>query len=87
MIRRQNFDRIELDNTWALWDSPAEYAVTVSDDGLRWSEPVATGKGQLGITSIGFPIQTARWIRITQTGSNPTYHWSIYELNVFRGKR
>ena len=87
MQQRQAFDKIVLDNTWALWDSPQEYAVTVSDDGANWSAPIAVGRGQLGITTITFPRQTARWIRITQTGANPTYHWSIYELNVYRGAR
>lgn len=87
MKRTQSFDRIVLDTTWALWDTPTRYEVSVSPDGERWSEPIATGKGELGITTIDFPLQRARWIRITQTGSNPTYHWSIYELNVFRGAR
>jgi hypothetical protein len=87
MQERQSFDRIELDNTWAQWDWPAEYAVAVSDDGVTWSAPIATGRGQPGITTIGFAPQIARWIRITQTGSNPTYHWSIYELSVSRSAR
>ncbi len=84
MKRRQSFDRIVLDNTWAQWDSPQAYEVTLSDDGLNWSTPIASGRGQLGITTIAFPRKTARWIRITQTGVNPTYHWSIYELTVYR---
>jgi hypothetical protein len=39
---------------------------------------------QLGITTITFETQTAQYIRITQTGQNATYHWSIYELDVYR---
>ncbi len=84
MKRAQTFDRIQLDNTWALWDSPTQYAVAVSNDGEKWGSPVATGSGQLGLTSISFPTQHARFIRITQTGSNPQYHWSIYEFDVFK---
>ncbi len=84
MKQPQTFDEIVLDNTWALWDSPAGYSVAVSDDGTNWSQPVARGVGKLGITTITFPEQTARYIRITQTGTNPTYHWSIYELDVCR---
>jgi hypothetical protein len=87
MLRDQTFDKVVLDNTWALWDSPHGYAVTVSEDGAHWSQPIATGSGQLGITSITFPTQTARWLRITQTGSDPTYHWSIFELKVGRNLR
>jgi F5/8 type C domain-containing protein len=80
----KTFSKIVLDTTWALWDSPERYSVTVSNDGLEWGTPVATGSGTPGITSIAFPRQTARFIRITQTGTNTTYHWSIYELDVYR---
>ena len=86
MQQAQTFDKIVLDNTWALWDSPAAYSVTVSNDGTQWSEPIATGKGNLGITTITFPKQSARYIKITQTGSSDKYHWSIYELDVCRTK-
>jgi hypothetical protein len=44
----------------------------------------ATGTGTLGITSIVFPKQLARYIRVKQKGTDPLYHWSIYELSVFR---
>jgi len=83
MQHPQTFARIVLDNTWALWDSPNQYSVAVSDDGTHWGPPIATGCGQLGITTITFPTQRARYFRITQTGSSPTYHWSIYELDVY----
>jgi alpha-L-rhamnosidase len=84
MKRPQTFRKIVLDNTWALWDSPKAYSVSVSDDGVRWSAPVAAGAGQLGMTTITFPPQKARYIRITQTGTDPIYHWSVYELDVYR---
>jgi len=84
MKQPQTFYKIVLDNTWALWDSPNKYAVTVSNDGATWGEPIATGSGQLGMTTITFPVQTARYIRITQTGTNAIYRWSIYELDVYR---
>ena len=83
MKREETFHRIVLDNTWALWDSLVGYAVSVSKDGATWSEPVATGAGELGITSITFPPQTARYVRIAQTGTSSTYHWSIYEFDVY----
>ena len=84
MKQPQSFYKIVLDNTWALWDSPNMYAVTVSNDGTNWGEPIATGSGQLGMTTITFPAQTARYIRITQTGTNAIYRWSIYELDVYK---
>lgn len=80
----QAFDKIVLDNTWALWDSPSQYAVSISNDGINFGRPIATGVGQPGITTISFPRQAARYIRITQTGKNPIYNWSIYELDVYR---
>ncbi len=83
MKREQKFHRIVLDNTWAQWDTPAGYAVAVSNDGTTWSKPVATGSGELGMTNIVFPEQKARYIRVTQTGTNSKYHWSIYELDVY----
>jgi hypothetical protein len=83
MQEAREFSCITLDNTWALWDSPTGYSVTVSNDGKSWSEPVASGAGQLGITAIHFPKQHARHIRITQTGSSSKYHWSIYQFDVY----
>ena len=84
MKTKQSFSKIELENSWALWDSPKEFAVHISNDGKTWSAPIATGKGQLGITPITFKTQASRFIKITQTGSDPTYHWSIYEMQVFK---
>ena len=78
----RNFDKIILDNTWACWDYPRGYAVSVSNDGTNWGAPVASGAGQLGMTAITFPEQTARYLRVVQTGTNDTYHWSIFELDV-----
>ena len=83
MKRDEHFSKVVLDNTWALWDSPETYAVAVSKDGTTWSAPIATGHGALGITTITFPEQTARYLRITQTSTSTKYHWSIYELDVF----
>ncbi len=82
MKRARNFDTIVLNNTWALWDSPEKYSVSVSNDGTSWSDPIATGSGQLGITTIQFANQNARYVRITQTGTSAKYHWSIYEIDV-----
>jgi len=71
MREERSFRRIVLDNTWALWDSPRSYAVSVSGDGRNWSAPIATGAGRPGITEISFPPQRARFIRVTQTGTDP----------------
>ncbi len=83
MKEQQAFNKIVLDTTWALWDSPTQYSVSVSRDGIHWGEPIASGSGELGITTIRFPPQTARYVKITQDETNAQYHWSIYELDVF----
>jgi hypothetical protein len=84
MKAENQFSKIVLENSWALWDSPKEYSVHVSADGKAWGLPIAKGKGQLGITTITFKPQKARYLKIVQSGQDPTYHWSIYELQVFR---
>ena len=63
-------------------DYPRGYQVTVSNDGINWSGPVATGVGSPSITTITFATQVARFIRITQTGSASGTFWSIDEFNV-----
>jgi hypothetical protein len=83
MKKEEHFDKIVLDTTWAVWDAPEQYVVRISNDGKDWSQPIAVGKGSKGLTTITFPQQTARHIRIEQIGTNSLYHWSIYEFDVF----
>ena len=83
MKKEEQFDKIVLDTTWAVWDTPQQYVVRISKDGKEWSQPIVTGKGNKGITTITFPQQSARHIKVEQTGANPLYHWSIYEFDVF----
>lgn len=64
-------------------DYPRGYQVQVSQDGQTWSDPVATGTGHEPYVSIPFGAQTARYIRVTQTGS-ATAWWSIAEVKVFK---
>ncbi|HWD90865.1 MAG TPA: carbohydrate-binding protein [Verrucomicrobiae bacterium] len=64
-------------------DYPRAYQVTVSDDGVNWSSPVASGAGSSSTTTITFATQAARYIRVTQTGSAAGTFWSIDEFNVF----
>jgi hypothetical protein len=63
-------------------DYPRGYSVTVSTDGSTWSLPVATGTGSGQITRITFGSQTARYLRITQTGS-ATGWWGVAEVNAY----
>jgi hypothetical protein len=58
------------------------YRVQVSDDGATWSAPVAEGVGALS-NQIAFTPVRARFIRVTQTGADPNYPWSVQRLRVY----
>ncbi|GER88093.1 glucosylceramidase [Dictyobacter vulcani] len=78
----QTFSQMTLD-AGSDGDYPHGYQVSVSDDGANWSNPVASGNGSAQQPlSISFAPQTARYIRIVQTGSADS-KWSIYEMNVY----
>lgn len=77
------FSQIVLDAGGSSSDYPRGYQVNVSNDGSNWGSPVATGAGSSAVTTITFAPQTARFIRITQTGSVSGLWWSIHELNVY----
>jgi hypothetical protein len=76
--------RIVLDAGSSSSDYPRGYQVNLSNDGVNWGSPVATGTGSSAVTTISFPTNTARYIRVTQTGSAGGLWWSIHEFNVMR---
>lgn len=80
MSKAQSFNTLVLDATGSPSDGPAGYLVEISDDDNSWTE-VASGEDGGAMMFIGFENVTARYIRITQTGSKSNY-WSIHELNV-----
>ena len=80
--KAQRFHKIVLDNTWAIYDFPKSYEVYVSNNGTDWGSPVASGAGELGITTILFPQKTARYVKIVQTGTKDK-PWSIFEMNIY----
>ncbi len=82
MQTSKTFNQIIMDYVLSALDFPAGYAVFVSDDGINWGEAITTGQGIPEITYIEFPAQTARHIKIVQTGSTPEKFWSIHELDV-----
>ena len=77
------FNQIVLDAGTSTSDYPRGYQVNVSNDGSNWGSPVTTGAGSSAVTTINFASQTARYIRVTQTGSVPGLWWSIHEFNVY----
>ena len=78
----KTFNKIGLDGSFANSnDFPVGYNVEVSSDNSIWTS-VATGIGNPGITTISFPTQTKRFIRVTQTGTSGAY-WSMEEFYVY----
>ncbi len=78
-----SFDRITLDAHSNTEDYPRAYSVFVSTDGADWGNPIVSGIGDRSLLDIELPAQTARHIKITQTGSSSNRWWSIHELNIF----
>jgi hypothetical protein len=84
MKQRQSFNKIVMDTVWAIYDTPAGYAIYVSDDKANWGTQVATGTGERwGITTATFPMKTGRYIKIEQTGTKKQV-WSLFEVDVLR---
>jgi len=64
-------------------DYPRGYEVFISFDGGNWGDPIVTGKGTEPITNIRFPKPVnTRCIKILQTGSSDSWHWSMHELTI-----
>ena len=76
----QNFSSVVLETEGNPDDFARGYIISVSTDGSDFTT-VATGAGMGVVEEIVFVEQTARYIRIQQTGSVRNW-WSIHELNV-----
>jgi mono/diheme cytochrome c family protein/glucose/arabinose dehydrogenase len=63
---------------------PRGYTVQVSSDGQQWSAPVAEGAGRGVTTTVTFAPVPAKFVRITQTGSDDAAPWTIQRLRVYR---
>jgi O-glycosyl hydrolase len=78
----KTFTRVVMDSGSSTGDYARSYQVVVSNDGTTWSSPVASGNGNGPFIVIPFPSQTARYVRVIQTGSSGSW-WSIAEFYVF----
>ncbi|WP_405578662.1 glycoside hydrolase family 3 C-terminal domain-containing protein [Streptomyces sp. NBC_01190] len=77
-----SISRITMDSAGSASDYAHGYSVALSSDGVNWSAPVATGTGTTALVSVSFTTQSARYIRVTQTGSSSSW-WSIAEFNAY----
>jgi hypothetical protein len=79
--RAAHLTQIVLEASGNPGDEPLKYKVEVSDDGKSYAL-VCTGTGA-PTTTIKFVDSPARYIRITQTGSDPDANWwSIQEITL-----
>jgi hypothetical protein len=85
MLTPQTFGEVTVDTGSSTGDFARGYELYVSTDGLAWGTPVASGTGAAGVLTITFPVQTARFISLVQTGSGTSNWWSVHEFNVYGG--
>jgi glucosylceramidase len=77
----QTIRRVVLDTGADRGDYPRGYTLETSTDGSTWTtQAQGTGSGQL--TTIDFPATSARYVRVTQTGSSGSW-WSVADLRVY----
>jgi hypothetical protein len=76
--------QVVLDNTAGhQTDYPRAYQVLASADGATFPTTVAMASSPAGATTqINFAPVAARALRIVQTGSDPTFWWTIHELRL-----
>ncbi|HEX8911462.1 MAG TPA: discoidin domain-containing protein, partial [Humisphaera sp.] len=82
----QTFNRVEFDAAGSSADFAASYQILTSATGTDWDtrQPVTAGNGLSAKITAVFAAQTARYVRIVQTGTKPEgWWWSIHEVNVF----
>ncbi|MDC0714422.1 discoidin domain-containing protein [Stigmatella sp. ncwal1] len=82
MQAARTFNKVVLDSTGSDLDYARGYEVHVSNDGANWGSAIATGTGTGPVLTVTFTARTARYVRVTQTGTNSSW-WSAREFNVY----
>jgi beta-glucosidase len=77
----RTFSKVVMDSGGSTSDYARGYRIDVSTDGSAWRN-VGTGTGSAAVVTATIGSQTARYLRITQTGSATSW-WSIAELNLY----
>ncbi len=68
-------------------DYPRGFTISLSDDGINFANPIASGSGSdSGTTEVDLGDQSARFVRIEQTGADSFFWWSVHELNILGAK-
>jgi O-glycosyl hydrolase len=82
MGQTQTFDKIVLDVGGSVSDYARSAGVYVSTDGADWAKVTSVADGQR-VHLIAFPTQTARYIKVVNTGNVARSWWSVAEFNVY----
>jgi hypothetical protein len=82
MSSPQRFNELDMEVPNSPTDYARAYEVEVSNDGSNWAT-VATCVGTGTPQVVSFPSQTARYVRVTLTGTSDHYWWSIDEFNLY----
>lgn len=78
----KSFNKMIMDSTGSNDDYARGFEVYVSSDGVNYGSAVASGTGSGPVVEAVFPAQSARYIKVVQTGTASNW-WSIRELNVY----
>ncbi len=76
------FSRVAIDSGGNLMDYARSWDLSVSNDGVTWTS-VATGAATGQLTNVDVGSVTARYLRITNTGSAGNW-WSISDVRLYR---
>lgn len=82
MGQTQAFDKIVLDVGASVSDYARSADVHVSTDGTDWTKISSVADGQR-VHLISFPMHTARYIKVVNTGNVARSWWSIAEFHVY----
>jgi len=77
----RTFSKIVMDSGGSASDYARGYRIDVSTDGSTW-QTAGSGTGNAALVTASVDSRTARYVRITQTGSASSW-WSIAELNLY----
>jgi lysophospholipase L1-like esterase len=78
----QAVDAISMDSGPSIGDYARGYVVFLSTNGTTWTAAVASGVGGSQVINVTWAAQSARYIKVEQTGSAGNW-WSIAEFNAY----
>jgi hypothetical protein len=82
MGQAQTFDKVVLDSGSSTGDYARSADVYVSSDGTNWTKVSSIVSDGQQIQLASFPTQTARYVKVVNTGSVGNW-WSIAEFNAY----